>query len=91
MWGLGISLPQYPSIIFWASFFDFLASFGWKMAVVALESSGVSKLNQKVDPRVDLLGQPLSRNHVFKVFRGELPAPLTHKGYLNKKSLIYSR
>ena len=34
-----------------------------------------SKPDQKVGPWVDLLGQPLSRNHVFEIFMGEPPSP----------------
>ena len=33
----------------------------------------------KVDPWVELLGQPLSRNHVFKIFTGETPIPHSPK------------
>ena len=58
--------------------FDFKATFGGNMGVVTKRTpNGLGPPNptKKLVHLADLLGQPLSRNHVFEIFKGE-PPPL---------------
>ena len=58
------------------SFLIFWATFGRKMGMAtthALMVQGPSDPTKKLANLVDLLGQPLSRNHVFAIFRPEPP------------------
>ena len=68
-----LSYATYFSVlIFWATF-------GGKMGVdttCAPNGLGPSNPTKKLAHWMDLLGQPLFRNHVFEIFRGEPPHPL---------------
>ena len=53
------------------------AIFGEEMGVATTRDPhglGPTNPTKKLAHRVDLLGQPLSRNHVFEIFRGEPPS-----------------
>ena len=58
-------------LIFWATF-------GGKVGVATTRAlNGLRPPNQTktLAHLVDLLGQPLSQNHIFEIFRGEPPPP----------------
>ena len=61
---------------FW--FFNFWATFGGKMGAASKHASnglGLPNLTKKLANWVDLFSQPLSRNHVSEIFKGENPLP----------------
>ena len=58
----------------WCLFFIFWATFGGKMDVATMRASdglGPPNPTKKLANWVELLGQPLFRNHVFEIFRGK--------------------
>ena len=60
--------------------FHFSATFGGKMGVTAARAYDLGSSNQtkEVAHWMDLLGKPLSRNHVFAIFRGGLMCQPLH-------------
>ena len=82
----GSSRDHYLSMLIF-QLLIFRATFGGKMGVSTTRApnglgppNSTKKLAQWVDP----LGQPLSRNHVFEIFRGE---PLLNMSILHSKNL----
>ena len=68
--------PNYDTYF---SFLMFLATFGMKMGKATthtLYGLGLPNPTKNLAHQVDLLSQPLSRNHDFEIFRGK-PPPLT--------------
>ena len=68
--------PSYDANFSFLIFF-LCATFGGKMDVAATRApyNGLRPQNptKMLTHRVDLLGQPLSRKHVFEIFRGKPP------------------